>query len=63
MKIGFLVKALYALGNPANGVVAQARHQARALARLGHEVTLLNPWEWRAVEDFDVVHFFFGGPG
>ena len=63
MKIAFLVKALYALGNPANGVVAQAKNQAQALTELGHEVTLLNPWEWRDAEEFDVVHFFFGGPG
>jgi len=63
MRIAFLVKALYAVGNPANGVAIQAQSQAKALTNLGHEVVLLNPWEWHDVRHFDVVQFFFGGLG
>ncbi len=63
MKIGFLVKTLYAVGNPANGVAVQARCQARALSSLGHEVVLLNPWECQDLRQFDVLQFFFGGFG
>lgn len=61
MKIGFLLPANFAIGNPGNGIRAQARHQAQALKRLGHEVTRLNPWDTHELSTFDVVHFFLGG--
>jgi len=61
MKIAFLANALYAVGNPANGIAIQAKCQAKALATLGHEVVLLNPWEWQDILEYDVVQFFFGG--
>jgi glycosyltransferase involved in cell wall biosynthesis len=63
MKIGFLVPSMFAVGNPANGVAAQARFQAEALEALGHEVVRLNPWEWQDPAEFDVVQFFIGGFG
>jgi glycosyltransferase involved in cell wall biosynthesis len=63
VKIGFLVPALFALGNPANGVAAQAKFQAEALESLGHEVVRLNPWAWQDPAAFDVVQFFIGGFG
>jgi glycosyltransferase involved in cell wall biosynthesis len=63
MRIAFLVKALYAVGNPANGIVIQARSQAKALANLGHEVVLLNPWQCQEIRNFDVIQFFAGGLG
>jgi glycosyltransferase involved in cell wall biosynthesis len=63
MLIGFLVQTTIALGNPGNGVVAQARAQAEALQKLGHDVVMLNPWQWRDICHFDVVQFFVGGFG
>jgi glycosyltransferase involved in cell wall biosynthesis len=63
MKIGFLVPSMFAVGNPANGVAAQARFQAEALEALGHEVVRLNPWDWQDPTEFDVVQFFIGGFG
>lgn len=61
MKIGFLLPANFAVGNPGNGVRAQARYQAEALERLGHEVTRLDPWDTHELSRFDVIHFFLGG--
>lgn len=63
MRIGFLAQAIFALGNPGNGVAAQARFQAAALRELGHDVVMLNPWDWRDISEFDVVQFFIGGFG
>jgi len=61
MRIAYLLPAEYAIGNPGNGVTAQARAQAAAMARRGHDVVYLNPWELRLEEDIDVLHFFMGG--
>lgn len=61
MKIGFLLPANFAVGNPGNGVRAQARYQAEALERLGHGVTRLDPWDTHELSRFDVIHFFLGG--
>jgi glycosyltransferase involved in cell wall biosynthesis len=63
MKIGFLLQAVAAAGGLGNGVRLQGLSQARALSRLGHEVTLINPWVLRTADDFDIVHFFGGGFG
>jgi len=60
MRIGFLLPANYSVGNPGNGVRAQARFQAQALRRLGHDVIELSPWDDRS-QGLDVVHFFQGG--
>ena len=62
MKIGILLPAVYAVGNPFNGVREQAYFQADALEALGHDVVRMNSWEKYTVEDFDIVHFFAGGP-
>ncbi len=61
MKIGFLLPGPFAVGNPGNGVRAQAVFQAEALERLGHRVVRLNPWETHGLDSFDVVQFFVGG--
>lgn len=60
MRIGFLLPANYSVGNPGNGVRAQARFQAQALRRLGHEVIELTPWHDHS-QGLDVLHFFQGG--
>jgi hypothetical protein len=61
MKIGFLFPATFGIGNPDNGVLMQARCQANALRRAGHDVVELNPWDPRAGQGLDVVQFFQGG--
>ena len=61
MRIAYLLPAEYAIGNPGNGVAAQARAQAAALARMGHDVVYLNPWDLQMEEEIDVLHFFMGG--
>jgi len=61
MKIGFLLPANFAVGNPANGVRAQAAFQADALERAGHEVVRMTPWEQYDLPGFDVIQFFQGG--
>lgn len=63
MKIGFLLPANFAIGNPGNGVLAQSAYQAEALARNGHEVVRLDPWHVVDITSFDVVQFFQGGMG
>lgn len=63
MKIGFLLPGNFAAGNPANGVLAQANHQAQALEEIGHKVVRMNPWEPLCKGDIDVLHFFMGGYG
>jgi glycosyltransferase involved in cell wall biosynthesis len=62
VRIGFLVPATFAVGNPGNGIAEQARRQADALERLGHTVIRLNPWEWQDERELDVLHFYLGGP-
>jgi len=62
LRVGFLVPAGFAVGNPANGILEQARRQAEGLRRRGHEVFELNPWCWREPATLDVLHFFLGGP-
>jgi glycosyltransferase involved in cell wall biosynthesis len=61
MRIGFLIPTSFALDGPGNGVRVQAVRQADALTGLGHEVTLLNPWQHYDLAAFDVVQFFQGG--
>src|SRR5262245_35026418 len=61
MRIGFLVPTDFSLGNPGNGIAAQARSQAAALQRRGHEITFMNPWEYRSLDSLDVLQFFLGG--
>jgi glycosyltransferase involved in cell wall biosynthesis len=61
MRIGILLPTDSVIGNPANGVVAQARAQAAALGHRGHDVVYLNPWEPQLAEEMDVLHFFTGG--
>ena len=61
MKIGFLLPGSFAAGNPANGVLAQATNQARALEKAGHTVIRMNPWEPVLKDKIDVLHFFMGG--
>jgi glycosyltransferase involved in cell wall biosynthesis len=61
MRIAYLLPAEYAIGNPGNGVTAQARAQAAAMSRLGHDVVYLNPWTFQQEEEIDVLHFFMGG--
>lgn len=61
MKIGFLIPAMYSLGSPGNGILAQARYQAESLEALGCEVVRLNPWEWMNIKELDVLQFFQGG--
>jgi len=61
MRIAFLLPADFAIGNPGNGVAAQARAQAAALERRGHQLIYLNPWQFEAEEELDVLHFFQGG--
>jgi glycosyltransferase involved in cell wall biosynthesis len=61
MRIAYLLPAEYAIGNPGNGVTAQARAQAAAMARRGHDVIYLNPWDLQLEEEIDVLHFFMGG--
>ncbi|MFT3785900.1 MAG: glycosyltransferase [Tepidisphaeraceae bacterium] len=61
MRIGFWLAGNIALSGGGNGVRAQARHQAAALERLGHEVVRLNPWNVYDTLSLDVVQFFVGG--
>jgi glycosyltransferase involved in cell wall biosynthesis len=63
MRIGFLVPADFSLGNPGNGIVAQARAQAAALQKRGHEIIFLNPWQYQSLDELDVLHFYLGGFG
>jgi glycosyltransferase involved in cell wall biosynthesis len=62
MRIGILLPGLFALGNPGNGILEQAKQQARALEGLGHRVVYLSPWAWQNDKELDVVHFYGGGP-
>lgn len=62
MRIGFLLPADFAVGNPGNGIAEQARRQADALRARGHDVVQLDPWVWRDPAEFDVLQFFLGGP-
>jgi glycosyltransferase involved in cell wall biosynthesis len=62
MKIGLILPSAYITGSPVNGVRIQARQQAKALERIGHSVTRLSPWDVTDTADFDVLHFFLGGP-
>jgi glycosyltransferase involved in cell wall biosynthesis len=59
MRIGFLLPSNFAVGNPGNGIAEQARNQAAALRRLGHDVLHLSPWEHQ--QNLDVLHLFSGG--
>ena len=61
MRIAYLLPAEYAIGNPGNGVTAQACAQAAAMSRLGHDVVYLSPWTFQQEEEIDVLHFFMGG--
>lgn len=61
MRIGFFLPSEFAIGNPGNGIVAQARYQAQSLQAAGHTVVRMNPWDWRDALEFDVLHFFSGG--
>ena len=61
MRIAYLLPAEFAIGNPGNGVTAQARAQAAAMERRGHDVVYLNPWDLQLEEEIDVLHFFMGG--
>lgn len=63
MKIGFLIPAVFSVGNPYNGIREQALHQAKALEDLGHNIVFLNPWQKHELNEIDLVHFFQGGPG
>lgn len=63
MNIGFLLPGSFAAGNPANGVLTQAAHQAQALEKIGHKVIRMNPWEPLSKGDIDILHFFVGGHG
>jgi glycosyltransferase involved in cell wall biosynthesis len=56
-----MVPTIFSLGNPGNGIAAQARAQAAALQRRGHEVLCLSPWDYHREDEFDVLHFFLGG--
>jgi glycosyltransferase involved in cell wall biosynthesis len=62
LRIGFLLPADVAVGNRANGVVRQARMQAAALRLRGHDVLLLQSWDWQDPAQLDVLHVFVGGP-
>lgn len=62
MKIGMMLPSTYSIGSPFNGVREQAYFQAAALEALGQEVVRLNPWDKYKLEEFDVIHFFQGGP-
>lgn len=61
MKIGMMLPAVYAIGNPFSGVREQALAQANALEDLGHTVVRLSSWEKYNLASFDVLHYFFGG--
>lgn len=61
MRIGFLLPTQFAIGNPANGILEQARNLALALEQRGHEIVRLNPWEHCATSSLDILHFFLGG--
>jgi glycosyltransferase involved in cell wall biosynthesis len=61
MKIGFLLPANFALDSPGNGVRRQAIYQAEALGRAGHQVVLLDAWQYYRLDEFDVIQFFSGG--
>ena len=61
MRIAFLLPGGFAIVQPAHGVLAQARFQAAALERAGHEVLRLNPWEPCDLRSVDVLHFYNGG--
>ena len=43
--------------------MAQAKYQAAALERLGHEVIRMDPWNTVPRESVDVLHVFEGGFG
>ena len=58
-----MIPAAFSLGNPGNGITAQARSQAAALQRRGHGIVFMNPWEYRSLDSLDVVQFFLGGFG
>jgi glycosyltransferase involved in cell wall biosynthesis len=63
MKIGFLLQAVAAVGGLGNGVRMQGLFQAEALSRLGHQVSLMNPWDLQSSGEFEFVHLFGGGFG
>lgn len=62
MRIGFLLPASFAGGNPFNGIREQAIAQADALANLGHDVIRMNPWSKLQLTELDILQFFVGGP-
>ena len=61
MKIGFLLPSIYSIGNPGNGVLAQANYQAASLEKLGCTVDKLNPWDVIDPGEYDVIQYFQGG--
>ena len=63
LRIGFLGLSVWCIGSQANGVMAQARYQAAALQRAGHEVIYLDMWRPTDPATLDVVQFFIGGYG
>jgi glycosyltransferase involved in cell wall biosynthesis len=58
-----LLSSNSALHDPGDGRVAQAKYQAAALERLGHEVIRMDPWNTVPRESVDVLHVFEGGFG
>lgn len=63
LRIGFLGLSAWTIGSRGNGVIAQAKYQAAALQRAGHEVHLLDMWKPTDPSGLDVVQFFIGGYG
>ncbi|HUO09761.1 MAG TPA: glycosyltransferase [Phycisphaerae bacterium] len=58
-----LLSSHYALHDPGDGRLMQAKRQAEALEELGHEVIRMETWNARPREDVDVLHVFEGGFG
>ncbi len=61
MRIGLMLPATFAIDAPGNGVRVQARRQADALQRAGHDVLRLDAWQYTKAADLDVVQFYLGG--